>query len=64
MEDVVANASAAVVPPSPAGELSDQDLEVVVGGLTRAWVGWPSEAPSPLPTIPGGPAGVVLKHSI
>jgi hypothetical protein len=52
-------ASSAVGPQAADGELSDQDLEVVVGGLVRPWtdVSFAVAAPAP-PAVTGADLAV------
>jgi hypothetical protein len=45
------------------GELSDGDLEMVVGGLTRAWVNEPEVGLGPSPIGVGAPGAPLLKPS-
>jgi hypothetical protein len=52
LEDPMETAHDRLLPPAEAGELSEKDLEVVVGGLSRAWVDLPQvSAPTTTPLV-------------
>jgi hypothetical protein len=54
----------APAPPSPDGELSDAELEFVVGGLTRAWSLTPDVAVPSVTALPHSSDSVLKTPSV